>query len=502
MAFLACPVPRCVAQGRPQLKRPADDTPEKPPAPPPKKKVKGPRAVGVLQFGDKTTTLIPIAILVDGRFYDASEYKAEPVPMALERGIVYEAEQTGESQGLFTINGALHSKSPNSPHPWVGSGSYLANGTEAAKTTHKAEDVPVGMGSGGDDAPPRLTRGSGSKPAAADTASAPATTKPNSGSPAGSGSAEKPATSTTPAASSTQSPSGTPSGASPNTASTTSNASSAQDTPKPAPSPDKPQKAPADQASQSASQPPDTGNYYRPTLRRGKPTEPAPPDVVEEEPKPAKGEAASNPATPTAAPVKLVPAISDEGGPELRSYTFFWKTGEEDERRTQMLAMAATDVRAYAAALVKNRILAKPPATKTANAHKAAKPAKPVQPDFENVQFRAFDLWGKSQPVMILTAEAHLPPAPGASTPTEDYEVALAATTDIYGNLRPLYRGVTDKFHLDVTPELHLIDAVDADGDGRGELLFRETNDAGSGYVIYRATADKLWKLFDSLGEQ
>ena len=46
---------------------------------------------------------------------------------------------------------------------------------------------------------------------------------------------------------------------------------------------------------------------------------------------------------------------------------------------------------------------------------------------------------------------------------------------------------------------MELIDAVDADGDGRGELLFRETSDAGTGWVIYRATADKLWKMFDSL---
>ncbi len=103
---------------------------------------------------------------------------------------------------------------------------------------------------------------------------------------------------------------------------------------------------------------------------------------------------------------------------------------------------------------------------------------------------------------MILSAEAHFPPAPGAATAPDSYSITLVAKTDIYGNLRKLYSGVTDKFHLDVTPRMQLIDAVDVDGDGRGELLFHETTDAGNGYVIYRATADKLWKVFDNLNAE
>jgi len=203
--------------------------------------------------------------------------------------------------------------------------------------------------------------------------------------------------------------------------------------------------------------------------------------------------------------VQLLTAISDAGGPAPKPYKFFWKTGEEEERRNQMLELAEGEVRAYANALARNRIPAKPPAAKAATAgHKA--PAKPVQPVLENVQFRAFDLWANNQVVMIFSAEAHFPPVSGlpvsgATAAPEQYSITLVARTDIYGNVRKLYSGVTDKFHLDVTPRLELIDVVDADGDGRGELLFRETTDAGNGYVIYRAAADKLWKMFDSLGE-
>jgi hypothetical protein len=218
-----------------------------------------------------------------------------------------------------------------------------------------------------------------------------------------------------------------------------------------------------------------------------------------------KGGAAGSVATSSAAnpgPVQMVAAISDAAGPEPQSYKFFWKNGEEEERRNQMLAAAADEVRAYATALAKNKIVARPIVPKaTAAGHKA--PAKQAQPVFENVQFRGFDVWLTNQPVMILSAEAHIPAAPGAAGEAADsYSVTLVARTDIYGNLRKLYSGVTDKFHLDVTPRMELIDVVDADGDRRGELLFRETTDAGSGYLIYRATADKLWKMFDSLNAE
>src|SRR5208282_5927466 len=205
------------AAQQPQLKRRNDTPLEKPGETKKPKKVKGPRAVGLVQFnGNGKATLIPVAILVDGKFYDASAYKADPIPMALESGTVYEAEQSGDSQGLFTVNGALHSKSPASPQPWIGSGSYLPQGAEAPKTTRKAEDVPVGMDTSGSDEPPRLTRGNKSKPAAVSP-----TPASGSSTPAGTGSSEKPGASappgsSQPASGSSSAPSsGSSSGASP-----------------------------------------------------------------------------------------------------------------------------------------------------------------------------------------------------------------------------------------------------------------------------------------------
>jgi hypothetical protein len=53
----------------------------------------------------------------------------------------------------------------------------------------------------------------------------------------------------------------------------------------------------------------------------------------------------------------------------------------------------------------------------------------------------------------------------------------LIARTNLEGELRKLFFSQTDSRHLDVSPRMELIDAVDADGDGRGELLFRRTFD-------------------------
>ena len=103
-----------------------------------------------------------------------------------------------------------------------------------------------------------------------------------------------------------------------------------------------------------------------------------------------------------------------------------------------------------------------------------------------------FDLSITNEPVLVLTARAKLP---SASADLE-YMIALVARQDIYGELHKVFAQTTDNQHLDVLPKYELIDAVDADGDGRGELLFRETSDAGSAFAVYRVIGDQLWPLF------
>jgi hypothetical protein len=445
-----------------------------------KKKDHGPRAVGLVRLAsDGKVTLVPIAIRVDGRFYDAAAYKADPVPMALESGTVYEAERTGKSLGLFTVSGALHSSAINAVTPWIGAGVWLPEGTEAPRSGRKAETVPVGIESS--DAPPRLTRGGTEKPSAPQT---PAATGPT--------------------------PPATPSSES-KPSSTEAKPNSSQSSPD---SPGKPASDAAKKADQGSPSTDDTnssaGDKNRPRLRRGKPTQPLPSDddvpgysrPGSRATKNTEAPVAKTDSGPTDATVQLIPAISDADGPNPRSYAFEWIKGEEADRRKQLIDLASEQLRAYLAKQAKASITAESPVPKSASRRSASKPPEPV---FDTIEMRTFDLWANNQPIMVLTAQAHVPPpaakSTSASTPNDlaQYAITLVARTDIYNNLHKLYAGITDKYHLDITPRLELIDAVDADGDGRGELLFRETSDTGSGYVIYRATADTLWKMFDSL---
>ena len=111
----------------------------------------GPRALGLIQLspnGNKGR-LIPIAIMMDGKFYDAGSYKATPVPMALDFDIVYEGLRTGVSQGIFTITqpGQLN-------HVWIAEGTWLPAGAKAPEKSKKYS-APVIEDK---DAPPVLHR--------------------------------------------------------------------------------------------------------------------------------------------------------------------------------------------------------------------------------------------------------------------------------------------------------------------------------------------------------
>ena len=459
---------------------------------------KGPRALGLIQLSPKGNKgrIIPIAIMMDGKFYDAGSYKAAPVPMALDFGIVYEGFRSGVSQGFFTITqpGQLN-------HVWIAEGTWLPAGSKALEK-HKKYTAPV-IADDDKNGPPVLHRraeksDSDSKDNDKDkdknkdkdkdqqkaaSAPAPPTTAPPPSAPSSPDSAKAP---------------------------------TAPDAAK-APAPPETAKA---SAPVSASSAPDESNEdpNRPRLRRGMPDSSARRDIYptfDALPVATPGAAVAGIGKPDAKAAKdsaaaspqiafiFIPAISDAGGPDPRPYTYDVKPAEEAIYRNKMLDLAATQVRGPANAATKDAAATPKKSSVTKSAAKSA--GKLPTPVFDDVSLRIFDLSNSNEPVLVLSAKTHpvVVPVP-ASVPAsatgsleEPQEITLIARTNLEGELRKLFFSQTDSRHLDVTPRMELIDAVDADGDGRGELLFRRTFDDGSAYAIYRVTADRLWPLFE-----
>jgi len=448
---------------------------------------KGPRALGLVQLSARgKARFIPIAIMIDGKFYDAGSYKAAPVPMALDFGIIYEGFRSGVSQGVFTITqpGQLN-------HVWIAEGKWLPAGAiDPNKRKKYSTPVIVDDDKNG---PPVLHRRSEKSDSDAGSDSK---GKDNS---SNDQSQQKP-TAAGPS-SPTSPPASTPA---PSVAATTPAATPPATNPPPtnAPAPAETAKAPASASAQQDDEPP--GDPNRPRLRRGKPdptahSEPfATFDVLPPAGSAGAGKSDAKTARDSAAPapqIVTIPAISDAGGPDPRPYTYDVKPEEEAVYRDKMLDLAATQLGAPAGAAAK----AGAPASKKATSSKSAgkSPAKLPKPAFDDVNLRIFDLSNSNEPVLVLSAKTQPPAASATGNVEEPKEITLIARTNLEGELQKLFFSQTDSRHLDVAPRMELIDAVDADGDGRGELLFRRTFDDGSAYSIYRVTADGLWPLFE-----
>jgi hypothetical protein len=157
-------------------------------------------------------------------------------------------------------------------------------------------------------------------------------------------------------------------------------------------------------------------------------------------------------------------AVSDEYGAEPRSYAFQLKPDEEKTYRSQLQKLAIDDIAKYLRVATKSVPLS-------------------------DINFRWFDLNANNAPILIFSASS--------GEGRKKTYVTEVARAEIDNNVRKLFSSVTDTDHLDVYSRLELVDAVDADGDGRGDLLFRAYDDSGSRYVLYHAAPDSLNLLFD-----
>jgi hypothetical protein len=127
----------------------------------------------------------------------------------------------------------------------------------------------------------------------------------------------------------------------------------------------------------------------------------------------------------------------------------------------------------------------KPTSRKTAQPAPAPPPPAPLLDE----NFRVFELAYGSGATLVLTARTDGPL-------NQQKFVTLIAQPDFYANLLILLKYVANGAHLDDTPRMRLIDAVDALADNRGELLFELRGATQRQFALYRVLRGQAEKLF------
>lgn len=67
------------------------------------------RAVGILRIDPAgKARLFPVTLFIDGKYYDARFYEANPVPFAIAGNVFYQAEKDGTKAGNFVVQTDMH----------------------------------------------------------------------------------------------------------------------------------------------------------------------------------------------------------------------------------------------------------------------------------------------------------------------------------------------------------------------------------------------------------
>jgi hypothetical protein len=227
-------------------------------------------------------------------------------------------------------------------------------------------------------------------------------------------------------------------------------------------------------------------------------------------------------------------AVSDAANHPDHPWKYTWANPDDEARMKGLLEdIARTEL----------GLNAPTPTTKSTKTTKTA-PTKKVSmlpskkslpPDLTDEHFRVFELAYGATATLVLTASTPKPataePAPDDSEPgppvikrgkptatataapakapakpapkaAPQKFVTLIAQPDLYGGILVLFKSTTDSAHLDETPRMRLVDAVDAMGDNRGELLFDLRSKTQRQFALYRVLRGSAEQLFATIVPQ
>jgi hypothetical protein len=193
-----------------------------------------------------------------------------------------------------------------------------------------------------------------------------------------------------------------------------------------------------------------------------------------------------------------VVAVSDASAKEPEGFRFKWTDDEKRELTAKMSVLAQKEVDGFLKSIERPSVAgAVTPAVQAKGARPAkAGPAsaKPAALLFsgEESQVTALDLNHNNSSILVFSGRERLQNQPGG----EQVFVTLVARVDLEGNPRKLFANLTTSSRLDAKPWLEFVDAVDADGDGKGELLFRRIMETGSEFSIYHVGVEDVVEMF------
>jgi hypothetical protein len=468
--------------------------------------------------------IIPVAVLDQGQLQDGGVYMAQPTPLALDEGVEYQLEEDGKPIGLYDVRSAGEQQGS-----WVGYGPWkplvkakpkppaqvakideddAPSDEPVLHRKHHAGDASAGgtgSGTGSSEPAPDPDRPTLHRPdsSGGDGTAGGAGSGSGSGTGSGSGSGTGSSSgSSTPSStggsngpvlhrrdsgdSSGTSGSGNGGGTS---GSSTGSAQTAD--------PDRPtlhKHTSDDDATSGTATDPD-----RPKLTRNAGnSEDAQVSAIAgyvdpNRPKLERGMyAQSGDETPPSLmgmPVEMrqVVAVADPQAIAEHPWDYSW-ANPDDEKKMQT---ALEEIARKELGIAQPAAAAAAP-VKTAT-HRRARPAPPPAPPAPllDEQFRVFELAYGSGATLVFSAHTD---GEGAA---EKY-ITLIAQPDLYGNPLVLLKSETDAAHLDDTPRMRLVDAVDAMADNRGELLFELRGSTEREFVLYRVLRGQVEKLFVS----
>jgi hypothetical protein len=437
------------------------------------------RALGVYEWtGDMAkpaaSRLIPITLFIDGKLEDAGVYEARPVPFALLTGNVYELEKAGTPLGTLNLEFSRHFIAPETATTtyddgWFGYGRFVPPALPK-KSALKGKEVSISLnGVDEDTSTPHFSSRSAT---------------PGSG-----GSAR-----TAPGTASTDTPADDPDRPTLHRSASTSDqsASSGGSGDTPADDADRPtlrRRTPAqtkdakDQGSVSPAGNALNDDPNRPSLHRGKPagtfTDTDIPKLL---------------GLPGDQDLHQIAAVSDAADRPPHDFSRTWEG--DDERQAilaKMQAEARTLLTAYEAANKVTPATPPPPAARQANStqrRSTAKQAPPPTPEpLLEEQLSGYTLSYGGAATFVYHAHTD------GLGPTLRF-VTLVAQVNMQGEPEIALKNVTDATHLDRTPRMRLVDAVDAEASNRASLLFELRAQNSRQFALYRVIGGQATETF------